>query len=210
MKLALFGATGRTGRHLLAQALQQGHSVTALARDPRQLAWAETGRLQVVSGDVRDAAAVSATVAGAEAVLSVLGPTSNRPELAVSAGTDNLLAAMRQHGVRRLIQSTGAGVRDPQDQPTPIHAFFGALVRRLTPNVLADMTQTVDKIRASDLDWTLVRVPRLTDGAPTGHIRVAYVGPELGLQLTRADLAGFMLQQLADTRYLRQAPAISN
>lgn len=209
MKIVLLGASGRTGRHLLEQALAQGHAVTVLVRNPGKLALRHE-RLRVIQGDVRDAGPVAQAVAGAEAVLSVLGPTSNRPEFAVSQGMDNVLAAMRQHGVRRLVQTVGAGVRDPRDRPTPLHAFFGILVRLLTPNVLADMTRVADKVRASGLDWTIVRAPRLTDGPASGQVRVGYVGRDIGPRLSRADLAGFMLEQLEDPTHLGQAPALSN
>ncbi len=209
MKLALFGATGKTGRHLLEQALAQGHTVTVLARSPDRLAQGHE-RLNVIQGDIRDPEKVAQAIAGAEAVVSVLGPTSNKPELAVSRGIDNILAAMRQHGVRRLIQSAGAGVRDPQDTPTLVHAFFGGLARLLSPNVVADMTQVVDKVRQSGLDWTIVRVPMLTDGPATGRVREGYVGKDIGPRLARADLADFMLKQLETKTYVGKAPAISS
>jgi putative NADH-flavin reductase len=209
MKLTIFGATGKTGRYLLEQALAKGHTVTVLARTPDKLTLRHD-RLHVVQGDIRDAAKVAQAVAGADAVLSVLGPTSNKPELAVSQGMDNILAAMRQHGVRRLIQSAGAGVRDPQDTPTLVHAFFGGLVRLLSPNVVADMVQVVDKVRQSGLDWTIVRVPMLTEDPATGRVREGYVGKEIGPRLARADMADFMLKQLDAKTYVGKAPAISN
>ncbi len=209
MKLAILGATGKTGRHLLEQALAQGHAVTVLARNPDKLALRDD-RLNIVQGDIQDAAKVAQAVAGADAVLSVLGPTSNKPELAISRGMDNILAAMRQHGVQRLIQSAGAGVRDPQDTPTLVHAFFGGLVRLLSPNVVADMVQVVEKVRASGLDWTIVRAPMLTEDAATGRVREGYVGKDIGPRLARADMADFMLKQLEDQTWLGKAPAISN
>ena len=209
MQLTLFGATGKAGRCLLEQALAQGHTVTVLVRDPAKLTQRHE-RLRVVHGDIRAADQVAQAVAGAEAVISVLGPMSNKPELAVSQGMDNIVAAMRQHGVRRLIQSAGAGVRDPQDTPTLVHAFFGGLVRLLSPHVVADMEQVVEKVRGSGLDWTVVRVPRLTDEAATGQLRQGYVGKDIGTRMTRADLAAFMLKQVEDRTYVGKAPAISN
>lgn len=209
MHLAIFGATGKTGRHLVEQALARGHTVTALARHPEKLARRHE-RLHFVQGDIREAAKVAQAIAGAEAVISVLGPTSNRPELAVSQGMDNILAAMRQHGVRRLIVSAGAGVRDPRDTPTPLHAFFAFLTRLLSPNVVKDMELVVDKVRGSGLDWTVVRVPMLTEDPATSRLRVGYVGKDISPRLARADLAAFLLRQLEDRQYVGQAPAISN
>ena len=89
-----------------------------------------------------------------------LGPTSDAPEFAVSRGMDHILAAMAAHGVRRLIVSIGAGVRDPLDQPTAVHAFFGALVKLLSRHAYEDMLRVNDTVRASTgIDWTIVRVP---------------------------------------------------
>ena len=209
MKLTIFGATGKTGRYLLEQALAKGHTVTVLARTPDKLTLRHD-RLHVVQGDIRDAARVAQAVAGAGAVLSVLGPTSNKPELAVSQGMDNILAAMRQHGVRRLIQSIGAGVRDPRDRPTPIHTFFGVLVKLLSRNAFTDMAQVDQKVRTSGLDWTIVRVPMLTEDPATGRVREGYVGKDIGPRLARADMADYMLKQLENQTWLGKAPAISN
>jgi len=209
MKLTIFGATGKTGRFLVEQALAKGHTVTALARSPDKLA-VHHDRIKVIQGDIRDSEKVSQAVAGADAVISVLGPTSNKPEMTVSRGMDNILAAMRQHGVRRLIQSAGAGVRDPQDQPTVVHAFFGGLVRLLSPNVVKDMELVVEKVRGSGLDWTVVRVPMLTQDPATGRIREGYVGKDIGPRLSRADMADYLLRQVESKTYLGQAPAISN
>ncbi len=208
-KLAILGATGRTGRHVLEQALAQEHAVTVLVRDPGKLAQRHA-RLKVIQGDIGAADQVAEAVAGAEAVISVLGPVSNKPVRLVSQGMDNLVAAMHRHGVRRLIQTAGAGVRDPRDRPTLVHAFFGGLVRLVSPNVLADMEGVVAKVRQSGLAWTVVRVPRLTDGPATGRVRVGFVSKDIGPMLTRADLAEFLLKQVEDETWVGQAPAISN
>jgi len=182
------------------RALAAGQTVTALARDPAR-ATAAAG-LTLVRGDVRDAAA--------EAVVSVLGPSRNAPDFAVSAGTAHLLAAMRASGLRRLIVTCGAAVHDPLDKPGWLDDLIAALVKRAARYVYEDMVRTVALVRASDLDWTVVRGPRLTDGPAAGRWRVGYVSVGTGPSLTRADLAGCVLAQLADRTYVRQAPAVSN
>jgi hypothetical protein len=143
-------------------------------------------------------------------VLSVLAPSGNQPAYTVSRGIDNILAAMKAHGVRRLIISVGAGVRDPRDTPTPVHALFGVLVKLLSRAVYEDMRQAAEKVRASDLDWTIVRVPRLVDGPASAGVWSGYVSKEMGTSLRRADLAAAMLKQLSDRTHIRQAPAISS
>lgn len=209
MKLTIFGASGRTGRPLVTQALEAGHQVSVLVRTPSKLP-IQHENLTVIQGDIRNAEQVETAVAGADAVLSVLGPTSSAPDYQVSQGTAHILAAMGQHGIRRLVISAGAGVGDPEDAPKLANKLINLLLRLVSRHVYEDMKRTVDLVRASDLDWTVVRVPMLTAEPATGQIKAAYVGKGMGMRITREDMAHFMLQQAADARYIRQAPAISN
>lgn len=209
MRITIFGATGKTGKILVEQALAAGHQVVAFARTPSKLE-IQNPNLQIVQGDLSHRDAVARAIAGADAVISVLGPASNNAELAVSSGTKNILAAMQQENVKRLILSTGAGVGDAADQPKAIDKLIVAALKLVNKNVLQDMVTTVDMVRASDRDWTIVRVPMLTDDAPTGTLRVGAVGKDIGTRVGRADMAAFILKQLNDASYLRRAPAISN
>jgi putative NADH-flavin reductase len=209
MKVAVFGASGRTGKYVLEQALVAGHQVVALVRTPSKLAITNPN-LKIVEGDVGNAGQVDQVMAGTDAVISVLGPTSNAPELRVTRGMKNILAAMKAHGVRRLIVSVGAGVGDPNDGSDFMSTFFGALVKLVSRNVYNDMVNVAELVRASDRDWTLVRVPMLVDGDKQGSVKVAYVGKGMQRSITRADMAQFIVEQLNDTTYLRQAPTISN
>ena len=209
VKLSIFGATGQTGRELARQALAGGHELAALARDPARLS-ISSAQLRVVRGDVGDRAAVSEAVRGAEAVLSVLGPSQNKPDFGVSAGMENIVQVMREQGVRRLVVSIGAGVADPRDKPTIIHSLLFAALTVMARYVYEDMAGVAGIVRASALDWTIVRVPMLTNNPATGRVRVGYVGRGTGPRLARADMARFMLEQCMDPTYLRQAPVISN
>lgn len=207
--LTIFGGTGRTGRHLVEQALDAGHHVTVLARTPRKLAL-EHDRLRVIEGDVQDLTAVARAIEGSEAVLSVLGPTSNTPDYQVSRGTAHVLDAMRVHGVNRLVISAGAGVGGEGDQPKLFNHLISFVLKLAARHVLEDMTRTVQAVRSSDLDWTVVRVPMLTDDPPKKSVRVGHVGVNTGPRISRADMARFMLEQLADTAHVGASPVISN
>jgi nucleoside-diphosphate-sugar epimerase len=209
MKLAVFGATGKTGRHVVEQAVAAGHHVIAFTRTPSKLQNTHA-RLTTVQGDVQNAAEVEQAIIGADAVISVLGPTHNRPTFEVSKGTTNILRAMEQHGVRRLVVSAGAGVGDPQDAPKLLNKAINVLLKLISGNVYADMQRTVELVRASDRDWVITRVPMLTDQPRTSQVKVGYVGKGMGVRLARADMAGWMLEQARDDTYLRKAPAISN
>jgi len=208
MSLTILGATGKTGVHLLDRALEAGHHVRALVRDPAKVERRDE-HLTLVQGDVRDGDAVAQGVAGSDAVVCVLGPTSKAPDMAVSAGMAQVLVAMERHGDRRLVVA-GAGVGAEGDRPGPFDRLIGFVLRLAAKNVLADMRGTVQLVRASDLDWTVVRVPMLTDGSGTGRWRVGLVGRGTGPRLARADLAAFLLTQIGDRAHLRASPVVSN
>lgn len=209
MKLAIFGGTGRTGQHLVSQALEQGHQVTVLARSPAKLT-AKHANLIVVEGNVKDQTAVEKTISGADAVLSVMGPANNKPLLEISRGTANIIAAMKKLGCRRLIVTAGAGVGDPKDRPKLINRIITMALKLTAKHVLDDMQKVVDMVRGSDLDWTVVRLPMLTDAPKSEKIAVGYIGKGVGSRIARRDIADFILKQVEDTAYLRASPAISN
>ena len=208
MRIAVFGATGRTGRHLVEGALGDGHEVTALVRDPAKLSTSHEG-LRVVEGDVLIPQSVEETVAGADAVLSALGHTKMSPKDVQTRGTQNIVVAIKKHGARRIVSLTGAGVRDPGDRPKPVDRVFSGLLRLLQRDVLEDAERHAEVLKASGLDWVIVRAPRLTDGPATGGYRVGLVGQNSGTKISRADVAGFMLRALTNDEYLGRMPMVS-
>jgi putative NADH-flavin reductase len=144
-------------------------------------------KLKLMTGDVMDVASVEKAVAGQEAVISALGPTRPPVPGMMEMAAQNIVTAMNKSGIRRLVSTTGAGVRDPQDQPQFIDHLMKGLLTLLAGEVLRDSAANVSVIRASDLDWTIVRYPRLLDGALTGKYRVGYLGRDSGSQLSRVD-----------------------
>jgi putative NADH-flavin reductase len=208
MKIAIFGGSGRTGQHIVEQALQAGHKVQALVRTPSKVQ-IKHDNLMLIQGDILDGDAVARTITGTDAVMSVLGPISNKPDFTISKGTDLMLNAMRQNDVDRIIISAGAGVRDPQDKPKFIDKLASFVLNLVSKNVVADMKQVVDKVRQSGMTWTVVRVPMLTDEPAKGTFKVGYVG-DISPRLSRADMAHFMLEQLQSDTWHKAAPAISN
>jgi putative NADH-flavin reductase len=213
MKLAIFGGTGRTGQYLIQQALEEGYQVVALARTPSKLDGMSTtykDQLSIVTGDVQTMSSVEQVVAEADAVLSVLGPTNNQPTFEVSKGMQNILAAMKKHGITRIIISAGAGVGDPEDSPKLFNKLMNFVLKTTAKNVFLDMQQSVDLLRSSDLDWTIVRVPMLTDDPKKGTVKAAMVGKGMGARITRADMASYILDQVKSQEQIHKAPAISN
>lgn len=206
MKLTIFGASSASGKLLVEKALQAGHRVTAFARDSAKLGIARE-KLTVVTGDALNPAQVEEAVKGSEAVLSVLGP-KGKPMVVAAESTRNIVNAMQKHGVRRLVVVSVAGIAVPQDRRG--FNLVSALLKVLLKDVFNDREQQLAAMEASGLDWVAVRVPRLTDEPATGKTRAFFGNPSPTLKLTRADLADFMLAQLTETQWLRQAPIVSN
>ncbi len=208
MKIVVIGGSGRTGRPVVEQALARGYEVTAFARDSSRVPHGHD-RLRVVSGDVLDAGAVGRAVAGQDAVVSALGHAKGSPRDVQRRGTENIVAAMRDHGVRRLVSLTGAGVRAEGDEPKFVDRVFAFLLGVLQRDVLEDARRHVEVVKRSGLEWVIVRGPRLTGGDRRGEYRVGPVGKNSGTRISRADLAEFMLDQLSSDDHLRQMPVVS-
>lgn len=207
MRLLIFGATGGTGRELVRQALERGHSVTAFARDPAALD--KRDGLRVLAGDVFDAAAVERAVAGHEAVLCVLGKPATSPGTVRSQGTRNIVRAMESAGPRRLICQSTIGIGDTRPLLPPLYRYL--LVPLLLRRTFAEHERQEADVRSSRLDWTIVRAGALTDGERTGRYRHGFPPTDRSLEfeISRADVAAFTLGLLADGTYLRESPSLS-
>ncbi len=203
MKLALFGATGGTGEQIVQQALAAGHSLRVLVRDPAKLARADA-KLTVITGNVLTQADVDKTVVGVDAVVCALGNTSNNPAMVVSTGTQNVITAMQQKGIRRLLVVTSLGVGDSKSQ---VPFAFRLLMMTLLRKAMQDKEVQEELVRNSGLAWTIVRPGGLTDGPHTGTYQFG-IDPKLTGRVARADVADFILRELSRNAFVGQAPAI--
>jgi putative NADH-flavin reductase len=210
MQLTIFGASGQTGRHLVEQALHAGHHLTAVVRDPARLP-IRHDRLQVVTADVVDPAAIQPAVAGADAVASALGPRSYRQASSIlSAGTASILQAMRATGTSRLVVVSAAPVAsDDHGTTLPYRLLVGPLLRALLRRAYADMASMEQTTTRSGTDWTILRPPRLTNGPRTGTWRQAKdTNLRRGYRISRADLAEAILASLDDPDTVKATIAI--
>jgi len=210
--LVIFGATGATGRLLVEQALAAGNQVVAFARNPSRIATTNEC-LSIVQGELTDMAAIERAVSGAEAVISVLGPRPGENYLSkpLTQGMQNILAAMQKTGARRLIISSTPSATDPNDLPDLKFKLLVGLIKTAMRPAYEEIVNAARLVRASDTDWTIVRVSMLNNNPGTGKIRAGYLGKkQVGTNISRADLAAFLLRQVQDPGWLRQAPAISN
>ncbi|OEZ55437.1 NAD(P)-dependent oxidoreductase [Duganella sp. HH105] len=204
MRLAIFGATGATGRHLVEQALQAGHEVRALTRSPQALPLRDP-RLQVIAGSLDDEAALRSTLSGADAVISVLGARRGDAAPVCTDGMRSILPAMQAAGVRRLVALSAYGAAETRDA-----SLFIRFVRKVIAAKMRDKDGMEALVRASGADWTLVRPPALTNGKPGGVWRAgATLRPGWSGRLARADLAAFMLREAERGAYIGAAPVVS-
>jgi putative NADH-flavin reductase len=206
VKLAIFGATGRTGRPLLAQALDRGHEVVGFVRDGSKLD-RESDRLSVVEGDAYIGENVEQAVEGTDAVVSVLGQTASGPGDLLTVAGGNVLDAIETHGVSRFVTLVGAGVRTEGESVSLGGRIVGGLLKLFSREVLADAEAHVADVRSRDLDWTVVRAPRLSEGDPEGDYRTGDV--TLGMEaVARADVADFALACIEEDLYVHELPKI--
>lgn len=210
MNLTVFGGTGATGTLLIAQALEVGHHVTTYVRRPDSMSISDDA-LEVRVGQLDDSKGVSAAIQGADAVISTLGPGLRRTAgTPLTEGMRHITAAMTQHGVSRLIAISTPSAPEPRDRSLGARRPAVAVLERVFPRGYAEMVGQAQVVRASDLDWTLVRVSLLVNG-PAKPVRAGLLGHgDVGVSITRASLAAFMLDQAVSTTWVGLAPAVSN
>ncbi|MFK5647935.1 NAD(P)-dependent oxidoreductase [Ornithinimicrobium sp. LYQ121] len=207
MNIAVLGATGRSGIPLLHELLDRGHHLTVLVRDPAKLADL-ADRFTVITGDSRDRAALDQLVTGADAVVSALGPTAKEASLHTETARA-LIDAMRPGGVRRFVGVSGAGIDVPGDQKSPTARIISALIQKLGGALVQDKPAEYAVFAGSDLDWTLVRPPRLQDGPATGRLEHDAHRSTRSTKITRGDLAAFLADVLEQNLYVHQAPFVA-
>jgi putative NADH-flavin reductase len=206
MKIIVFGSTGTIGKHLIEQALDEDHEVTAFARDITKITFHHENLVKV-EGDVMKRESVNAAILHHDAVLVVLG--AGRKGVVRSAGTLNIINAMKDHGIKRLICQSSLGVGDSRNNLNFFwkYIMFGMLLRP----AYADHELQEQYVRNSELEWTIVRPSAFTDGQRTGKYRHGFsvFDNNTTLKISRADVAEFLLKQLSDLRYLHKSPGLS-
>ncbi len=208
MKLLIFGATGSVGRQVVKQGLEQGHLITAFARHPEKLGL-QHPNLQLFQGNVLDLAAIEQAMQGQDAVVCALGSGKKLTGTVRSEGTRQIIQAMEQMGVRRLICQSTLGTGDSWGNLNFYwkYVMFGFMLRR----VFVDHERQERYVKQSHLDWTIIRPSSFTDGAHTGQYKHGFPGTDktLTLAISRADVADFILKQLTNDAYLGKTPSLS-
>ena len=209
MKLAIFGSTGRTGSALQEKALEAGHEVTAIVRNPSKLTRYE--HLTVVQGDADDQSTVELAVQGMDAVVSVMSASAsqkNAKNKTLTSGIQNIIRAMKKHGVNRLIMTAPNSIPLPEDKPDIRFKLLNRIVRFLVPTAYRDTIGSMEAAMSSDLNWTIVRMGRAAYVPPTGRVQSGCLNKNMGIRITRADAADFILNEAMAGKFIRQSPAI--
>jgi uncharacterized protein YbjT (DUF2867 family) len=202
MQVTVFGAAGGTGRHVVDGLLAAGHDVIVLVRDPQKLG-PVPGRVTVEVGDARDPEVVAHAVAGSQGVISAIGGHGMGRSTAITDAMTTIVAGLPT-GTRLLTVST-VGAGDSASQfPRAVRMTVGVLLR----NAIADHNGQERAIMASDLDWTIARCVGLTDGPGTGDVHVLTEGTVGGSRIARADVARWLVANLADGTYSRRAVSL--
>ncbi len=204
MRVLILGSTGRIGATTIREVIAAGHDVVALVR-------AQPGDDTSVSylvGDVTDQDAVERAVEGTDAVIAALGPSSNTAdaEETLAIGMRNLVAAMDRYDVRRLIALSGAGVDVDGDRKPLVDRIMSRVVRIFARHVVAAKQREFEIFSATDLEWTALRPPFVTDGSAVGYRLTIELAP--GARVTRSDVGKALADQLASRDFIRAAPFV--
>ncbi len=207
MKILVIGAGGKTGRLVVEQAVAAGHEVTAFV--PKTSKYDAAANVRVIEGDAADSAAMNRAVLGQDAVIDTIGgKTPYKATTLESSAAHKIIEAMKQNGVCRLIVTSMLGVGESKANAT---VFLRLLVATFLRGANKDKAAMESAVKASNLDWVILRPAILSDETATGNVRVfdADTG-EKALKITRADLASFMIARISGSEYLHQAVTIAN
>jgi putative NADH-flavin reductase len=213
MKIILFGATGYSGRAILAEALQQGYEVTVLVRNASKIQ-SQHPNLTIVEGDVLDESVVASVLKHQEVVIQCLGiggKGDGKPSTFISDATKIMIDEMKKQQVHRLIAMSNVGAGNSVAfQPW----FFTNLIlpyfMKWLKVIIEDKNRMEAIIMNSELNWTIVRCPNIVDKSAKGTVTATLDGKDLKLSVTLTDMAAFIVNQIRSSSFSRQAPSISN
>jgi putative NADH-flavin reductase len=206
MRLAIFGATGGTGLEVTRQALEKGHSVRVLLRNPNRMPLSNE-KMRIVLGNVLDHESVTKTILGADAVLSCLGQRNlMRNTRVVSVGTHLIMSVMKEQGVRRVVVESASGAGESLAQASLLQRVIFAT---LLWAPYQDKNLMEPDVKASGLEWTLVRPTALTNGQRTGKYVVSVGTAPKTFSVTRADVATAMLRAVEERLWIGEAPTVT-
>lgn len=210
LAIAIFGGSGATGKALISHLSREGVPVRALSRKAGSIA-TEANRIEVVEGSLSNSEDVLATLQGCAAAICVFGPRPPYVDVFCEQATVNIVAAMRQLGIRRLVCQTGGMIGDYRENRTLPFQWMADAFRLHSPQIASDRVAQENVVMHSGLDWTIVKPPRLTDGAAKGTWTA---GPDVRLgmlsSISRDDLSAFLVEEILRPRQIGKAVFVRN
>jgi putative NADH-flavin reductase len=217
VKVVIFGATGPTGREIVARALERGHEVTAFVRNPEASGFEKEEGFRIFAGDVLQPATVDRVMRDQQAVVCAVGPRAHTgqgetPTNVCSVATRHILESMEKSGTKRFVVLSSVGVGDSRGK-MQAGLVLGLLREKLivplvSKREFADKEVQEQLVRKSRVDWVIVRPTSLTTGEARGQFKVALDGERVGARIARADVAAFMVDQITNNEYVGKAPVI--
>ncbi|MBL7979877.1 MAG: NAD(P)H-binding protein [Bacteroidetes Order II. Incertae sedis bacterium] len=213
MKVTIFGATGFSGQGILAEALKQGHEITILVRDASKVS-IKHKNLTIVEGNVLDPQTVASVLNHQEAVIQCLGvggKGDGKPTTFISDATKIIVDEMQKQNIKRLIVMSNVGAGNSiAFQPWFFTKIILPYFMKWLKVIIEDKNRMEPIIMNSNLDWTIVRCPNIVDKPAKGTCNATLDGKGLKLSITLTDLSKFMVDQLQQTAFIKQAPSVSN
>jgi len=208
MKICIFGADGRTGTEVLQYAKSKGFEIVAFVHNENSLKFTEKD-IKIIKGDVCDYHKVRQVCSGVDAVISVLGHTKGSDPGMQTKGIDNIVRAMKESNIRRIISLTGTGVRIPQDKPSFVDKILNFIIKMIDPDRIKDGIEHAKVLQNSGLDWTIVRVLKLNNSKKNIANYKLTSGGAAELQTSRKKVAQVIVDLIEDKNYIGGMPVIS-
>lgn len=209
MLLLVFGSTGPSGQEIIKKALLNGHQVIAYARSPEKIDKAIASQITIVIGELTDNQAILKALDGVDAVISVLGPTSNHPPgLPITNGYKVIVKCMEQKNVKRLLALSTPSYYDKENDKFSLVTYFLTNGVKLFYNqAYQEINGSAEVITSSNLDWTLFRVNILNNSTSDTTLKTGYIGSS-GINITRRDIAKFCIDEIENNKFIRKSPVI--
>jgi putative NADH-flavin reductase len=209
MTITIFGATGRTGMQVIQKALESNIKVKTFVRNPAKLQQYQT-KVEVITGSIDDYSAIKQAIQNSDCVVNVLGHSKNTPKDMQTTAIKNIIKAMQELNVARLITLTGAGVFAKGDKADFVNNVVTFILKTFLGSMYYDGVNSTELVTKSNLNWTVLRAPVLTNGEKTNRVELSMVGDKkLSFKISRKDLADKLINIIKDPSTFKKLPYIA-
>jgi putative NADH-flavin reductase len=211
MKITIFGANGAIGKLLVKQVLDNGYNVRAYVRFLPKLDMVHPN-LEALQGELNDYDKIKQAISGVDAVIGTLGPPLKRKynDFSVLEGHKNIIRAMETGNIRRFITIATPSVRSKEDKPSIVTTMPAIMAKLFFPSAYKEIVQLGESVKASSLDWTIIRFIAPNNKPRTGKVKVTYGDTKISWGISRADIADFIYKQIKSNQYVHLMPIIGS